>query len=80
MNVSEGNTFAEIGRESHLKVLRAHCRHICDTQNEADGVQDVGLSAAIETSDGVEALVPASVSDRISVAVFIAWALFTILK
>lgn len=33
---------------------RACLRQVCDAQHKADGVQDVRLATAIETSDGVE--------------------------
>ncbi len=36
---------------------RTHLRQVLDAQHEADGVQDVGLAAAIEPGDGVEGLV-----------------------
>lgn len=47
---------------SHLQILCADGRHICYAQDEADGVQDVGLSTAVEASDGIEALVPVCLS------------------
>lgn len=42
--------------------MRAHGGHVGDTQNEADGVQNIGLTTAIKARDGIETLVPAIVS------------------
>jgi hypothetical protein len=42
-----------------LLVLRAHLRHVSDTEYETDGIENVGFARAVEASDGVEARVPA---------------------
>jgi hypothetical protein len=41
-----------------LEILGADGGHIRDAQHEADGIEDVGLSGAVEAGDGVEALIP----------------------
>jgi hypothetical protein len=44
----------------HVSAGRFQCadlREICDAQDEADGVQDVGLAAPVEAGDGVESCV-----------------------
>lgn len=43
-----------------LEVARAHGRQVGDAEDEADGVQDIGLAAAVEPRDGVEAWVEAA--------------------
>ena len=42
-----------------LQVGGSDCAHVCDTENEADGVEDVGLATAVEARDGVEGLIEA---------------------
>lgn len=32
---------------TYLQVLRANCRHVGDTQNKANGIQNVGLATAV---------------------------------
>lgn len=44
---------------AYLEVLCADGGHVGDAQNEADGVEDVGLAGTVEAGDGVKALVPA---------------------
>lgn len=34
-----------------LKVLRSNCRHVGDSEHEADRVEDVGFPGSIETGD-----------------------------
>ena len=34
--------------------MRACLREVCDAQHKTDGVQDVGLAAAVEPGDGIE--------------------------
>lgn len=41
-----------------LQVLCSHSRHVRNTQNETDGIEDVGLATAVQTSDRVEGFVP----------------------
>lgn len=38
-----------------LQIANANLREVGDAEDEADGVEDVGLAAAIQTSDGVKA-------------------------
>jgi len=45
-------------RGRYLQVLRAHCRHVGNSENEAYCVEDVRFAGTVETGDGVEALVP----------------------
>lgn len=47
------------GWAAYLEVLCADGGHVGDAQDEADGVEDVGLAGTVEAGDGVEALVPA---------------------
>lgn len=42
-----------------LEVLRADGGEVGDAEDEADGVEDVGFSGAVEAGDGVEGFVPA---------------------
>jgi hypothetical protein len=42
----------------YLQVLRAHGGHVGNSENEAYCVEDVRFAGTVETSDGVEALVP----------------------
>lgn len=51
---------------SYLQVLRANCGHVCYSQDEADRVENVRLSTAVEAGDRVEALVPGLVSESVA--------------
>jgi hypothetical protein len=42
-----------------LKVLCADRRHVRDTKHEANGIEDVRFTTAVQASDGVERFVPA---------------------
>lgn len=44
---------------AYLEILRSDGTHICDSENETYGVEDIGLSAAVQASNRVEAFVPA---------------------
>lgn len=53
-----------------LEVLGSHGAHIRNTEDEANGIEDVGFSTTVETGDGIERFVPArkevSVTDMIT--------------
>lgn len=59
--MSEQDSYSIVSsKQSYLDVLRPHGTHAGDSQDEAYCVEDIGLSAAVETRDGIEALVPAT--------------------
>lgn len=53
-------SFPCIRHAAYRQVLSPNCRHVRDAKHETDGVQNVGLPAAVEAGDRVEALVPFS--------------------
>lgn len=57
--------------------MRADGGHVGDTQNEADGIQNVGFATTVQASDGIEALVPALLSVLATSTRSIACRLFT---
>lgn len=60
-----------------LEVLRSNGRHVGDSENKANGIENVGFPTAVKASDRVEALIPRSVSYDHRVVLV---ALFTILR
>lgn len=42
----------------YLEILRSHCRHIRNTKDKADRVQNIRFTTAVEASNRVEAFIP----------------------
>ena len=43
---------------AYLEILRPHSGHVGDSEDEAYCIEDIGLSRAVEASNGIEALIP----------------------
>lgn len=49
---------------SYLEILRANRGHVGNAENEANGIQNIGLSTAVQAGDRVETFVPANYHQR----------------